>query len=464
MSSTDLVATLSEVLGPDQVVEAAHCNPDDLHDEALGARPAMPLCVVRPQSTADVQAIVAACVAASTPIVARGSGTGLSGGAVAIEGCVLVAFDAMSSILEIDTDNHVAIVQPGVTLAQLSDALAGTGLRYPIQPGELSGSLGGNVSTNAGGMRAVHDGVTRHHVLGLELVLADGSTLRCGGKVTKSSTGYDLTQLIIGSQGTLAIVTEVTLKLSPHPEYSATLLAPFDTLDEVTAAVPRLIETGREPAILEYLDLLTMASITAAADLELGLPARITERALAYLVVVVEDIDPDRLAADIEAMGSALEALGSPEVFVLPPSAGVRLIEARERAFYVAKANGATDIIDLVVPRSAIAPYLATVAEIAQARGAFIAGCGHAGDGNVHLSVFETDENARHALLDELFAAGLALGGQISGEHGIGTEKLRAYERFTDPARLALEARLKVAFDPDHLFNPHLSPQRRPTP
>jgi glycolate oxidase len=463
VTTNDLDANLTEALGPDQVIIAARCSPDDLHDEALGARPATPLCVVRPRTTTEVQAIVAACAASSTPIVARGAGTGLSGGAVPIEGCVLVAFDAMDSIVEIDTSNHVAVVEPGVTLAQLSEALRGTGLRYPIQPGELSGSLGGNVSTNAGGMRAVHDGVTRHHVLGLELVLADASTLRCGGKVTKSSTGYDLTQLIIGSQGTLALVTEVTLKLSPHPEHHATLLAPFDSLDAVTAAVPRLIETGREPAILEYLDLLTMASITAAADLELGLPAHITDRALAYLVVVVEDNDEERLATDIEVMGSVLEALGSPEVFVLPPSAGVRLIEARERAFYVAKASGATDIIDLVVPRAAIAPYLATVAEIAQARNAFIAGCGHAGDGNVHLSVFETDDAARHELLDELFAAGLALGGQISGEHGIGTEKLRAYERFTDPGRLALEARLKAAFDPDHLFNPHLSPRRRTT-
>ena len=463
MSGDALTDALLAIVGEGSLAVAPDLNLDELHDEALGVHPGTPRCVVHPRTTEQVRAIVDTCAQNRVALVARGSGTGLSGGATALDGCVVVAFSEMNDVIEIDVDNHTATVQPGVTLRQLATALEGTGLHYPIHPGELSGSIGGNVSTNAGGMRAVRDGVTRHHVLGLELVLADGSTLRAGGKVTKSATGYDLTQLIVGSQGTLALVTEITLKLSVAPSQAATLLAPFEDLASITDAIPRLVETGINPAILEYLDLLTMASITAAAELDLGIPDEISTRALAYLVVVLEDTDELRVASDVEAMGIALEDRGAMDVFLLPPSAGARLIEARERAFYVAKANGATDIVDIVVPRAAIATFLGEVASIASDRGAFVAGCGHAGDGNVHLSVFETDEMARHELLTALFEAGIRLGGQISGEHGIGTAKLAAYQQLTDPVRLDLERRLKETFDPHYLLNPHLSPRRSPT-
>ncbi len=463
MSTDPLLEELAAIVGDARIAIAPDLNLDELHDEALGVVPGSPRCVVHPTTTEEVRGIVRTCALRGVAVVARGSGTGLSGGATALDGCVLVAFSRMNAVLEIDTNNHTATVQPGVTLRELATALEGTGLHYPIHPGELSGSIGGNVSTNAGGMRAVRDGVTRHHILGLEVVLADGSSLRTGGKVTKSATGYDLTQLIVGSQGTLALVTEITLKLSVAPRHAATLLAPFADLASITDAIPQLIETGLDPAILEYLDLLTMASITAAAELDLGIPDDISARALAYLVVVLEDTDEGRVASDVEAMGNALESRGAMDIFLLPPSAGARLIEARERAFYVAKANGATDIIDIVVPRAAISEFLSQVAAIASERGAFVAGCGHAGDGNVHLSVFETDDAARHELLTALFKTGISLGGQISGEHGIGTAKLAAYEELTDPTRLDLERRIKEIFDPHSLFNPHLSPRRRPT-
>ena len=175
------------------------------------------------------------------PVTARGSGTGLSGAAISPADGILVSFERMDAILEIDLDNHVAVVQPGVTLEELNGALAEHGLVYPVFPGESSASLGGNVATNAGGMRAIKYGVTRHHVLGLEAVLANGDVIRTGGKFVKTSTGYDLTQLLVGSEGTLALVTEATLKLHPRLPYAATVLAPFTTLDEVTAAVPRIV-------------------------------------------------------------------------------------------------------------------------------------------------------------------------------------------------------------------------------
>ena len=193
------------------------------------------------------------------PVTARGSGTGLSGACIPRADGVLVSFERMAQILEIDTENHVAVVQPGVTLHQLDEALKPHGLVYPVFPGESSASLGGNVATNAGGMRAVKYGVTRHQVLGLNAVLGTGEVIRTGGKFVKATSGYDLTQLIIGSEGTLALVTEAILRLHPRLTHGATVLAPFPTLDDVTAAVPPIVGRGVEPTILEYIDLMTMA-------------------------------------------------------------------------------------------------------------------------------------------------------------------------------------------------------------
>jgi glycolate oxidase len=449
-----VVADLAAELGGDRVSVGGAVNPDDCHDESLHVRDATPLCVVRPRSTAEVVQVVSICARHRTPLVARGSGTGLSGAATPLADGVLVAFDAMDQVIEVDTANQVAVVQPGVTLRALESALAGTGLHYPVYPGELSGSLGGNVNTNAGGMRAVRHGVTRHHVLGLELVLADGTVLRTGGKVMKSSSGYDLTQLVIGSEGTLALVTEVTVKLSPRLAHGATLLVPFGDLGGVTHAVPQLLAAGLTPSILEYLDAVTMASITRAADLEFGVAEEIASKATAWLVVVLETRTEAGLDADTEATASLLAELGALDVYVLPTQSGRALIEARERAFYVAKSAGANEIVDVVVPRAAVTAYLADVAGLAAAHGAFVAGCGHVGDGNVHLSVYLPDDDARAALLAAMFAAGVAAGGQVSGEHGIGLDKLVPYLALTDPALLDLQRRIKAVFDPGSLLNP----------
>ncbi|MGH9081880.1 MAG: FAD-binding oxidoreductase, partial [Acidimicrobiales bacterium] len=233
----DVVERLRDVVGPSAAWAAAGVDDNDTHDEALTGLPVVPRMVVRPSTTAEVSRILAVADAERLPVVARGSGTGLSGGCRPSGDAIVVAFDRMDRVLDVDTDNHVAVVQPGLTLARLDDALRPAGLVYPVYPGEMSASLGGNVATNAGGMRAVRYGVTRHHVLGLEMVLPGGEVLRTGGRYVKSSSGYDLTQLVVGSEGTLALVTEVTVKLVPRLRHAATILAPFATLAEVSAAV-----------------------------------------------------------------------------------------------------------------------------------------------------------------------------------------------------------------------------------
>lgn len=450
-----LADQLTALVGPDRVLVGDAISPDYEHDEALTVPPGRPGYVVRVESAEQVADVVRLAVEHGVPVTPRGSGTGLAGACAPADGGIVVSFERMNKVLEIDPTNHVAVVQPGVTLAELDTRTAEAGLTYPVYPGELSGSLGGNVATNAGGMRAVRYGVTRHNVLGLQAVTGLGDVIRTGGRITKISSGYDLTQLIIGSEGTLAIVTEATLKLSPRLDHTRTVLAPFDDFDTVVRAVPEIIASGLAPDILEYIDALTMAAITYTTKLELGVPDAVRERTQAYLVVSLENSVAQRADEDVERLASLLlDSLGAAEVFVLDGTAAHKLIEAREKAFWTAKAAGANEIVDIVVPRGAMPEFLATARQLAQDSGSGVAGCGHAGDGNVHLAVFQADPGIRQRLMHDLFAAGIRLGGAISGEHGIGREKKPHFLALTDPAHLALLRGVKRTFDPAGILNP----------
>jgi glycolate oxidase len=452
--SSSFIDLLIARVGAANVRTAVDVVDDESHDEALGATAMPPRAVVLPGSTQQVIDVLRTCTEHGVPVTARGTGSGLSGACIPVDGGVVVSFQRMKAILEVDEETHLAVVQPGVQLDQLDAALATVGLAYPVYPGEYSATIGGNIATNAGGMQAVKHGVTRHHVLGLELALATGEVIRTGGRVVKASSGYDLTQLVIGSEGTLALVTEATLKLVPRPAFSATVLAPFPTLDEVASSVPKVIASGLAPSILEYIDMLTMAAIQREYAVELGVPADVQATALAYLVVRMESDHDDRLDEDVQAIAELLVKLGAVDVYVLPPAAAAQLIEAREKAFWLAKANGADDIVDIAVPRRTIPEFMTKARELGDANGAFIAGCGHAGDGNVHLAVFQRDPVARKRLMLELFAAGIDLGGVVSGEHGIGTTKKPYFLELEDPTKVALMRRIKRAFDPSGILNP----------
>jgi glycolate oxidase len=445
---------LEEIVGAGHVLVGSDIVEEYTHDEALTAEPVVPLAVVRPADTDQVVGVVRWAAEHGVPVTARGSGTGLSGACIPRPDGVLLSFERMAEILEIDMANHVAVVQPGVTLHQLDEALLPHGLVYPVFPGESSASLGGNVNTNAGGMRAVRYGVTRHQVLGLTAVLGTGEVVTTGGRFVKATSGYDLTQLIIGSEGTLALTTQAVLRLHPRLAHGATILVPFPTLDDVAAAIPRIVGSALMPTILEYIDFITMSAITTAAGLELGVPTEVKDAALAYLVVVLENRLDARVEEDTVALAELVTDLGALDVYVLPPGAGASLVEAREKAFWTAKANGADDIIDVVVPRAAIPEYLDAVQAIAAATSSLIVGCGHAGDGNVHLSVFQPDRASRKVAVRQVLAAGVALGGAVSGEHGIGTEKKAHLAAIEDPAKLDLMRRIKAAFDPAGVLNP----------
>ncbi|URN08004.1 FAD-binding protein [Actinomadura madurae] len=451
-----VAAQFANIVGDANLLAGAAIPEDYAHDEALRVAPRRPAYLAKPGSAEEVAGLLRAAGEHGVPVTARGSGTGLSGAARPRENGLVISFERMNAVLEVDTANHVAVVQPGVTLADLDARTAEAGLGYTVHPGELSASVGGNVGTNAGGMRAVKYGVTRHHVVGLEAVLPTGEIIRTGGRISKVSTGYDLTQLIIGSEGTLAIATEIIVRLHPRLPHGATVLAPFATFDEVLTAVPKIVSSGLEPHILEYVDTLTLTAISDHVRLNLGMPANVRDSAEAYLVVALEDRDGDRLQDDIGELGGLLDALGALDVYVLEGGSARRLIEAREKSFWTAKAFGADDVIDVVVPRAAMPEFLRRTKRLAEPYGASVAGCGHAGDGNVHLAVFCEDPDERRKLLTGAFALGMELGGAISGEHGLGQTKSGYFLELEDPAKIALMRRIKATFDPAGILNPGL--------
>ncbi|MFD9702506.1 FAD-binding oxidoreductase [Lentzea sp. NPDC059081] len=448
------VARFAEIVGEANLLSGDAVPPDYGHDESLTVTARQPAHVARPATAEEVAHLLRTAGELGVPVTARGSGTGLSGAARPAPGGLVISFERMNAVLEIDTENHVAVVQPGVTLSELDERTAAAGLTYPVHPGELSASVGGNVGTNAGGMRAVKYGVTRHHVVGLQAVLPTGEIIRTGGRIAKVSSGYDLTQLIIGSEGTLALATEVIVKLQPRLPHGATVLAPFGTVDEVLTAVPKVVASGLGPHVLEYIDDVTLAAISQHEKLSLGVPEQIRESARAYLVVALENRAGDRLHGDVDELGGLLADLGALDVYVLEGGAARRLVQAREKSFWTAKAFGVDDVIDVVVPRASMPEFLRGTQEIARKRDARVAGCGHAGDGNVHLGVFCPDPDERKALLTEIFAFGVELGGAISGEHGIGRAKSAYFLDLEDPAKIALLRRLKASFDPAGILNP----------
>jgi glycolate oxidase len=430
------------------------------HDEAEWAPAGKPVAALRVRSTRDVQEAVRECARLGVPVVPRGAGTGLSGGANAVDGCLVLDLSRMNRILDIDTDNLVAVVQPGVVNDDLKRAVAEHGLWYPPDPASSPWStIGGNVATNAGGLCCLKYGVTRDYVLGLEVVMGGpageyGTAVRLGRRTTKGVAGYDLTSLVVGSEGTFGVVTEITLRLRPAPVAAPrTVVGAFARLTDAGRAVALSTRRGLQPVALELLD---RACVEAVEEWKhLGVEPGTTALLLAT-------VDTPGESGEREAVALAGAFTDAGAVWTeqsTDDTEAEALFAARRLAYPALERLGPVLTEDVCVPRSAVPAMLARIEEIGAAHRVRIATIAHAGDGNLHplLLTPADDEPARlaaQAAFEDILGAALDLGGTVTGEHGVGLLKRDGMARELGPTVAALQRAVKDTLDPLGLFNP----------
>ncbi|HEY0448651.1 FAD-binding oxidoreductase [Actinophytocola sp.] len=415
-----------------------------------------PLAVVLPADVAQVRAVVRACARAGVPIVPRGAGSGLSGAANAVDGCVVLVTTKLNAIEEIDPDNRLAVVQPGVVNLDLRTAVEKHGLFFPPDPSSYDWcTIGGNLATNAGGLCCVKYGVTTDSVLGLEVVLADGELLRTGRRTVKGVAGYDLTKLFVGSEGTLGVITQATLALRPLPQAPATLVAAFGSVEAAGAAVSAVVREGLVPSLLEIMDSASVEAVEAYLDTEVGPPGE-----CAALLLAQSDSGGAVAERELAAIERICADLGASMAYTTTDLAeGRMLLHARRVVGPALEAYGAWLTDDVCVPRTRIAELLGECRRISERHGLRIAVAGHAGDGNMHpVIVYDPTSAAELAVartaFDEILAFALALGGTITGEHGVGRIKQDWLARELGPTGMRVHRALKAALDPANLFNP----------
>ncbi|MEY3020628.1 MAG: hypothetical protein RLZZ272_1612 [Actinomycetota bacterium] len=453
LRTASLVDGLAERLPADRLQTDPDVVAAYAQDRAVFESAGTAAVLVMPTSTEEVVATVEVARAARVPIVPRGAGSGLTGAANAVDGCLLLSLHRMDRVLDIDPVNRMVRTEPGVINADLKRAVAEHGLFYPPDPAsyELS-SIGGNVATNAGGLCCVKYGVTRDHVLGLEVVLASGEVLRTGRHTLKRSTGPDLTGLFVGSEGRLGIITEATLRLVPTPPPPATAVAFFDELAPAGEAVARVFAAGHQPSMMEIIDRAALTEVESAYHLGLDLDA-------ACLLII--QTEGDGAASTIGDIARLCQEAGATFVHhATDPAEGELLVEARRRVWPALERTGRMLLPeDVAVPRERMVELLAGIARIAEVREVEVATIGHAGDGNMHpLLVFDgndPDQVARaRAAFDDILTLSLELGGTIAAEHGVGTLKRAHLARELDPVQLAMQRALKGLLDPEGILNP----------
>jgi len=413
---------------------------------------ALPDAVAFPRTTAQVSKILAFCHRKRIPVTTRGGGRGYVGGCVPVKGGLVLSTIRMNRILGISKADGVAVAQPGVITAQLASSVVRKNLFYPPDPASLKEStIGGNIATNAGGPRCLKYGVTRNYVLGLEVVLADGEVVRLGGRTHKNRTGFDLVGLFVGSEGLLGVVTEATLRLLPLPPARSALLAEFSSLPKAAAAVQTILGSGLLPSALEIADPFTLAAARQA------MPH--APKCESLLIVEFDGQD-----AAVQADLSLATKLLRPSTSHLTPALGAhaceKLWEIRRGFSYALRDTGLVKLNeDVTVPRGRILDLFRLTARLQKKYRIPISSFGHAGDGNIHVNVMapagtRADDPLMHRILNELFRGVLAMGGVISGEHGIGLAKKPWWRQATSPALRHLHARIKKAVDPSQQLNP----------
>jgi len=451
------VEALRQIVGAENVLVGTEEMEPYTHDEVVGLR-ADPEVVVRVTSAAQVSEVLKLAQRERVPVTPRGAGDGLSGGAVPVQGGIVMTLEKMNRILEIDKQNLMVTVEPGVITGDIHRAVEAEGLFYPPDPASLDSCfIGGNIAEDAGGPRAVKYGVTRDYVCGLEAVLPSGEIITCGGKLVKNVTGYNLIQLLVGSEGTLAVVTRIILRLLPLPKLQVDLLVPYDDFQAAADTVSDIIFHRIVPTTIEFME---QDSILAVERLlEKDLPY---DDAAAHLLIQLDGNRQDGIDADLDVVGELCLEHGARDVLVAPDRrTRDRLWEGR-RAIVDAlnHASPINHLEDVVVPRAEIPALLKGVKAIAGRQGVRIVCFGHAGDGNVHVTVLKDQvrderwEGLVPAVSEELYRLSLSLGGMITGEHGVGATRRQYLPLALDEAQIAVMRRIKAAFDPNHILNP----------
>ncbi|GAB6086372.1 FAD-binding oxidoreductase [Alkaliphilus crotonatoxidans] len=447
---------LISILGQDRVYVGEQINEDFAHDELASVKK-MPEVLVEVKSTQEVSQIMKYAYENNIPVTPRGQGTGLVGGSVALYGGIMMNLSKMNNILELDEENLTLTVEPGVLLMEISKYVEAHDLFYPPDPGEKSATIAGNINTNAGGMRAVKYGVTRDYVRGLEVVLPNGEIMEVGGKIVKNSSGYSLKDLIVGSEGTLGIVTKAILRLLPLPKKTISLLVPFKTLEEAIETVPKIIRSKSIPTAVEYMVRDTILS----AEEFLGKPFP-DKSSDAYLLLSFDGSSKEDIEKAYESVAEVCLESGALDVYISETQERHEAIWSARGAFLEAIKASTTEMdeCDVVVPRNKIAEFVKYSNELQKEYNIRIKSFGHAGDGNLHIYVLRDQldqaewEKKLSDVFDCMYKRARELNGQVSGEHGIGIAKKEYLKESFNSQQIAIMRGIKAAFDPKNVLNP----------
>lgn len=458
----EIAEQLKAVVGNKRFFTGEAINPDYSHDEMPIYGKYFPEVVCEVESTEEVSDIMKICSASKIPVTPRGAGTGLVGGCVPLVGGVIICTTRMNKILSYDMNNFVVHIQPGVLLQDLAaDALA-HGLMYPPDPGEKTATVGGNVSTNAGGMRAVKYGVTRDYVLAMTVVMPSGEIMKLGKTVCKTSSGYSLLHLMIGSEGTLGIITELTMKLIPKPECDVSLILPFADVETCIASVPKIKLANLDPQSIEFMDTDIVKS-SAAFTGNPVFPTEVGGKPVgASILVTFVGSTQDELDMKMEKLAEVADEAGAYDVLVVDTPTLKKDVWAARSSFLTAieADTKLLDEMDVVVPVDRIAEFLIYIREVGKEVGINIRNFGHAGDGNLHIYCCSNDMAEDEflkkvaAVMDLSYAKCTEFGGQVSGEHAIGHAKKRFLHESVGDTAYGLMAAIKKVFDPDMILNP----------
>lgn len=452
----DIAAELSRILGAENVICDREILESYSRDETSDLS-AMPDILVRAGSVEDVSATLRLCNDHGVPVIPRGAGTGVTGGAVPVRGGVVLSLEKMNRVIEIDRENMVAVVEPGAITGSIQEAALAEGLLYPPDPASLeSCSIGGNVAENAGGPRAVKYGVTKDYVLGLEFVLADGSVITTGGKIVKNVTGYNLAGILIGSEGTLAVITKIFLRLIPAPRHAIDMLIPFPSLKEAAEAVHAILVNRIVPCAIEFMEHDAIMLVAGFLGRDMHFPD-----AGAHLLIQINGNSEQAVLDDVETVVTAVRADQETIILAQSPLQRERLWKARRSIREAIHAESPVFLAeDCVVPRAKIPEFLTGLKSYFKAQSLRSVMFGHAGDGNVHIDVLKGDldydrwKTMLPELKREIYRRAIGLGGTITGEHGVGYIRRDYLGLALSPEEIELLRRIKKAFDPKGILNP----------